>query len=83
MAKPGLIINLAGREGNNVYALVGRACLLLTGQMLEHFLDDIREAISSAAITEYEEILAIIDRYVSLEDSSGTYPDYTPHPEED
>lgn len=80
MVKPGLIVNLAGLEGSNVYALVGRVCLLLTGQMLEHFLDDIREAIGAAT---YEDILAIIDQYVSLEDSSGTYPDYTPHPEED
>jgi hypothetical protein len=82
MAKPGLIVNLAGPE-SNVYALVGRVCLLLTGQMLEHFLDDIRVATSEAAITGYEDILAIIDQYVSLEDSSGTYPNYTPHPEEE
>jgi hypothetical protein len=82
MVKPGLIVNLAGLEGSNVYALVGRVCLLLTGQMLEHFLDDIRVATSGAAIVGYEEILAIIDQYVNLEDSSGTYPDYTPHPEE-
>jgi hypothetical protein len=83
MAKPGLIVNLAGPEGSNVYALVGRVCLLLTGQMLEHFLDDIRVAISEAAIAGYEDILTIIDQYVNLEDSSGTYPDYSLHPEED
>ncbi len=50
MAKPGLIVNLSVTEGSNVYALVGRVCLLLTGQMLEHFLDDIRVALSPAAI---------------------------------
>jgi hypothetical protein len=83
MAKPGLIINLSVPEGSNVYALVGRVCLLLSGHMLEHFLDDIRVALSPAATTGYEDILAIVDQYVNLEDSSGTYPDYTLHPEED
>ena len=82
MAKPGLIVNLKGPEGN-VFVLIGKACLLLAGTMLENFLDDIRIAMSDSAIAGYEDILAIIDQYVSLEDSSGTYPNYSVHPDEE
>lgn len=82
MAKPSLMLDLRETE-DKVFVLIGKACLVLTGLMLEHFLDDMRVALLPGAIAGYEDMLAIIDQYVSLEDTSGTYPDYTPHPDEE
>ncbi len=82
MAKPSLMLDLSETE-DKVFVLIGKACLLLTGLMLEHFLDDMRVALLPNAIAGYEDMLAIIDQYVSLEDTSGTYPDYSVHPEEE
>ena len=82
MAKPEFIVNLKGPEGN-VFFLVGKVAMMLTGDMQQHFLDDMAVAMSGNAIVGYEDILAIIDQYVNLEDSSRTYPDYSVHPEEE
>jgi hypothetical protein len=82
VTKPGLITDLRETD-DKVFVLIGKACLLLTGVMLEHFLDDMRVALQPNAVVGYEEILAIIDQYVSLEDSSGTNPNYSPFPGEE
>jgi hypothetical protein len=82
MERPKLVLDLSGPDGN-VFMVIGHARQLLTGLMLEHYNDDIRAAIAPDAGKKYKDILAIVDTYVSLEDTSGTHPDYSVCPEEE
>lgn len=74
--KPSLILDLSGPDGQ-IYALVGRAVFMLSGRMRDNFLDEIWELILQGPDVEHERLLAAIDKYVSLEDTSQRYPDYS------
>jgi hypothetical protein len=80
--KPTLKLDLSGPDGN-VFIVIGYARERLTGLMLEHYNEEIRAAIAPGAGKTYTDVLAIIDKYVSLEDTSGTHPDYSVCPEEE
>lgn len=80
--KPGLIIDLKGTDGN-IYMVTAKARQLVPSEQLNDFLNEILDAQLPGANKTYEDMLAIIDKYVNLEDSSGTYPDYAPHPDEE
>lgn len=73
--RPPLKLNLAGEAGN-VFVVIGAARVLLTGQMLEHFNTDIGRATLVEVGTTYMDVLAIINRYVELIDTSGLYSEY-------
>ena len=74
--KPVLTLDLSGPDGN-VFMVIGYARQLLTGLMLEHFNTEVRAAIELGAGKKYVDILAIVNSYVRLVDSSGLYPEYS------
>ncbi len=51
--------------------------MLISGEVLEKFNDEVRTAIAPGAGKKYEDILAIVNSYVRLIDSSGLYPEYS------
>ncbi len=73
--KPVLRLDLSGPSGN-VYFVVGYAEQLLTGMMLEHFQEEIGAATLPRADKSYKDILAIVNSYVTLVDTSGMYAEY-------
>jgi hypothetical protein len=75
MAKPGLIIDLAGTDGN-IYMVIAKARQLVPSDQLNDFLTELLDAQAPAAHKTYEDMLAIIDKYVELTDTSGLYPHY-------
>ncbi|SRR6266568_178744 len=75
MERPVLCLDLVGSEGN-VFIVIAQARALLTGQMLEHFNMDIGQAMLINVGTTYRDILAIVNKYVRLIDTSGTYSEY-------
>lgn len=77
MAKPGLIMDLKAVHGN-IYEVIVKVRLVVPSEQLTDFWKAVLDA--QARHATFEDLLAVIDQYVSLEDSSGTYPDYTPHP---
>jgi hypothetical protein len=81
MERPLLSLDLSGPEGN-VFVVIGRARALLTGLMLEHFNTDIGNATLIDAGKTYVDILAIVNQYTQLVDSSGMYADYAKHIDE-
>lgn len=74
--RPLLKINLSGEDGN-VFVVISAARSLLTGQRLEHFNTDIGNATLIETGTTYKDVLAIINRYVELVDTSGLYSEYS------
>jgi hypothetical protein len=81
MERPTLTLDLSGPDGN-VFMVIGRARLLLTGQLLEHFNLDVRAALVPDAGKTYQDILAIVNSYVRLIDTSGLYAEYAVNQEE-
>src|SRR6266567_4847650 len=77
MERPVLRLDLIGPEGS-VFVVIGRARELLTGLMLEHFNTDIGQAMLIDAGKTYRDILAIVNKYVRLIDTSGMYSEYGP-----
>lgn len=75
MERPILTLDLLGPEGN-VFVVISRARERLTGLMLEHFNTDIGKATLIDEGTTYQDILAIVNRYVRLIDRSGLYAEY-------
>src|SRR3989442_3900522 len=75
MERPILTLDLLGPDGN-VFIAIARARALLTGQMLEHFNMDIGQAMLINVGTTYRDILAIVNKYLRLIDTSGTYSEY-------
>jgi hypothetical protein len=73
--RPTLKINLSGEDGN-VFVVIGAARALLISQALEHFNTDIGTATLVETGTTYQDVLAIVNRYVELIDTSGLYPEY-------
>lgn len=75
--KPVLRLDLSGPSGN-IFFLTGYAAQLLTGMMREHFVAEIKAAQMSGY--KYLDMLAIVNRYVTLVDTSGMYPQYAEIP---
>lgn len=75
--RPKLKLNLAGEEGN-VFVVIGAARSLLTGEQLLQFNTEIGNAtLCGESQTTYTGVLAIVNRYVELIDTSGLYPEYS------
>lgn len=77
MSKPRLIIDLRGADGN-VYVVIGKARQLVPSEQLDSFIIATLDAQKLGAHKTYEDMLAIINSYVELVDSSGQYPAYGP-----
>lgn len=75
MSKPKLIIDLQGPDGN-IYMVIAKARQLVPSDQLDGFMNAILDAQRPGANKTYEDMLAIINSYVELADSSGTYPAY-------
>ncbi len=73
--RPTLTLDLSGPDGN-VFLVIGHTRSLLTGQMLDHFNTDIREAVRPGTGKKYEDILRIVNKYVRLVDRSRMYTNY-------
>src|SRR5436305_11582135 len=75
MDRPILTLDLSGPDGN-VFVVISHARQLLAGLRLEHFNTDIGRATLIDEGTTYQDLLAIINRYVRLIDRSGLYAEY-------
>ncbi len=62
--------------------MIIRARALLTGLRREHFNTEIGEATLINKDTSYKDILAIVNKYVRLVDTSGLYAEYAVNQEE-
>jgi len=74
--RPLLKLNLSGEAGN-VFVIIASARDLLIGQVLERFNTEIGMAMLVETETTYKDVLAIVNRYVELIDTSGLYPEYS------
>lgn len=77
MSRPKLIIDLRGTDGN-VYMVIAKARQLVSSEQLDGFINAILDAQRPGVNKTYEDMLAIINSYVELVDSSGAYPAYGP-----
>lgn len=75
MAKPRLVIDLQGEDGN-IYKVITKARQIVPVDLLNDFIEAILDAQLPGRKITYEGMLAIINEYVELIDSSGTYPEY-------
>jgi hypothetical protein len=73
--RPNLTLDLLGHDGN-VFVVINRTRGMLTGLTLQQFNMDIGQTTLIGEGTTYKDILAIVNKYVRLIDSSGTYPEY-------
>lgn len=69
-------------ESGNVFWIIGHARSLLEGRERKAFMDAINTATAPDAGKNYEDILAIVNEYVQLVDTSGNYPQYAPTDEQ-
>ena len=74
--RPRLDIDLSGPDGN-VFMVIGKARQQLEGEQLEQFEREINDAIS-LGVKKYHDILAIVNSYMDLTDTSGMYEAYAP-----
>jgi len=74
-SRPTLTLDLTGPDGN-VYKVIVLAMQALSGEPLERFKEAITEATQPTAGKRYQDILAIVNTFVRLTDSSGLYPEY-------
>ena len=79
MVKPRLEIDLQGTNGN-IYVVIGKARQIVPGEQLNDFLRELLDAAMPGVHTTYEDMLAIIHKYVELSDTSGLYPQYGGRP---
>jgi hypothetical protein len=75
LKKPRLEIDLHG-TGGNIYLVYGEARKIVPSGRLNAFIEAMLDATKSDAGKKYEDLLAIIDQYVELVDTSGDYPQY-------
>lgn len=74
--RPRLDIDLQGPDGN-VFMLFIRARAQLEGDALKAFNREVWDATQAGSGKKYGDILAIVDSYMELMDTSGLYPAYT------
>jgi hypothetical protein len=70
-----LNLDLSGPDGN-VFFVIGSALERLEGEELKDFKKIISGVMAPGTGRRYEDILAIVNSYVRLVDTSGTHPDY-------
>jgi hypothetical protein len=71
-----LQLDLSGGADANLHAIIWKAKQLLAGEELANFNAESERAIAPGAGQDYPTVLALINSYVRLVDSSGTYPEY-------
>ncbi len=82
MAKPELIIDLQATDGN-IYMVIAKARQIVPSEQLDSFIIATMDAQLPGAGKTFRDLLAIINTYVDLVDSSGLYPEYADNaPEE-
>jgi hypothetical protein len=75
MDKPLLEIDLQGTDGN-IYLVIGKARQIVPSEQLNDFMNAYLDAQKPGANKTYEDMLALVNRYVELIDTSGLYPQY-------
>ncbi len=75
MVRPRLEIDLQGTDGN-IYVVIAKARLVVPSEQLDDFLRELLDAAMPGVHKTYEDMLAIIHKYVELSDTSGLYPQY-------
>ena len=73
--RPTLALDLGGPDGN-VFLVTSYTRACLDGETLKSFNREIGDATLLTSGKRYEDILRIVNSYVLLIDSSGTYRDY-------
>lgn len=73
--RPPLLVDLTGAF-THIYIVLGLARDLLTEEQQERFDAEVRPAIHPDTRQSTKEILAIVAKYVHLQDPSGSNPDY-------
>lgn len=77
MSKPRLEIDLHGTNGN-IYLVFGAARQVVPSDQLNRFIEAMLDATKPDAHKTYDDLLAIINQYVELVDTSGEYALYSP-----
>ncbi|SRR6266487_154137 len=77
--RPRLDVDLRGPDGN-VFMLLALARRQLEGEALKDFNRTVWEATQAGAKTTYDDMLGIVNSFMTLTDTSATYPDYAPQP---
>jgi hypothetical protein len=75
--RPHLDIDLSGPDGN-VFMVIGIARRQLDGEALKEFNRTIWEATQQGSNITYDGILAVVNIYTDLLDTSNMYPQYGP-----
>jgi len=75
MSKPKLVIDLR-RIDSNIYIVIAQARQMVPSAQLDSFIIAILDAQRPGAGKTDEEVLAMVNQYVDLQDSSGLYPLY-------
>jgi hypothetical protein len=75
--RPHLDIDLAGPDGN-VFIVIGMARRQLEGEALKEFNRTIWESTQQGSNIKYDGILAVVNSYTDLLDTSNMYPQYGP-----
>lgn len=76
-AWPRLDIDLSGEDGN-AFAVIMMARRLLEGDPLKQFNREIWEATQVGSGKTYMDMLAIVNSYMDVTDTSGMYEAYAP-----
>lgn len=75
MTKPRLEIDL--RTDGNAHMVIAKARQLVPSEQLDSFINATLDAQRPGTGKTYEDMLAIINQYVELVDTSGSYPAYS------
>ena len=73
---PRLDIDLSGGPDGDILHIIDSVAELLQGTELEDFKKIIGDATAPGGGSRYEDILAIVNSYTDLTDTSGRYPQY-------
>jgi len=80
LSKPTITIDL--RQDGNAHMVIAKARQIVPSEHLNDFLNATLDAQKPGAHKTYEDMLAIIDQYVEIIDTSGDYPQYAPGAQE-
>jgi hypothetical protein len=73
MAKLRLEIDL---QGTDIYMVIAKARQIVPSEQLNDFMNAYLDAQKPGANKTYEDMLALVNHYVELIDTSGLYPPY-------
>lgn len=74
MSRPRLLIDL--QQNGNIHMVIAKARQIVPSDQLDRFIIATLDAQRPGANKTYQDMLAIINSYVELVDSSGQYPEY-------